>query len=54
MVLGEAVPIPTRVLIDAPNPTPRSDDVGFYEKWRTGADDLDVSLIVDRWRRQRR
>jgi DNA helicase HerA-like ATPase len=54
VVLGEAVPIPTRILIDTPSPTPRSDDVDFYEKWRTGADDLDVSKIVDRSRRQRR
>jgi DNA helicase HerA-like ATPase len=54
VVLGEAVPIPARILVDAPTPTPRSDDVDFYEKWRVNQKDLDVTLIVDRWRRQRK
>ena len=52
LVLGEAAPIPTRVLLDPPNPTPRSDDVDFYKQWREGPEDLDVANIVDRWRRQ--
>ncbi len=52
LVLGEAAPIPTRVLLDRPDPTPRSDDVDFYTKWREGPEDLDVAAIVDRWRRQ--
>ena len=54
LVLGEAVPIPTRVLLDRPNPTPSSDDVDFYRQWREGPEDLDVANIVDRWRRQTR
>lgn len=54
LVLGEAVPIPTRLQFDKPNPAPNSDDVDFYEKWRTGPDDLDVDAIVRRWRSQER
>ena len=54
LVLGEAVPLPTRVQFDKPNPTPNSDDVDFYDKWRTGPDDLDVDEIVKRWRSQER
>jgi hypothetical protein len=54
LVLGEAAPIPTRVLLDPPNPAPRSDDVDFYTQWREGPEDLDVAEIVDRWRRQTR
>lgn len=54
LVLGEAAPIPTRVLLDRPSPTPRSDDVDFYTQWREGPEDLDVAAIVDRWRRQTR
>lgn len=54
LVLGEAAPIPTRVLLDPPSPTPRSDDVDFYTQWREGPEDLDVAAIVDRWRRQAR
>src|SRR5439155_13102052 len=39
LVLGEAVPLPTRLQFDKPNPTPNSDDVDFYEKWRVGPTD---------------
>lgn len=54
MVLGEAAAFPVRLLFDAPDPTPRSDDVDFYKQWREGPEDLNVEQIVDRWRRQDR
>jgi hypothetical protein len=54
LVLGEAVPLPTRLQFDKPNPTPNSDDVDFYTKWRDGPTDLDVDVIVKRWRSQER
>jgi DNA helicase HerA-like ATPase len=54
LVLGEAVPLPTRLQFDRPDPSPNSDDVDFYSKWKTGPDDLDVNMIVERWRKQER
>jgi uncharacterized protein len=54
LVLGEAVPLPTRLQFDKPDPTPNSDDVDFYKEWREGPDDLDVDAIVKRWRSQER
>ncbi len=54
LVLGEAVPLPTRLQFDKPNPTPNSDDIDFYGKWKDGPDDLDVDAIVKRWRTQER
>ena len=54
LVLGEAVPLPTRLRFDRPNPTPNSDDIDFYAKWRDGPTDLDVDAIVKRWRSQER
>lgn len=54
LILGEAVPMPTRVQIDMPSPTPRSNDVDFYKYWIEGPDDLDVAAIVDGWWRQTR
>ena len=54
LVLGEAIPLPTRLQFAKPDPTPNSDDVDFYEKWKTGPDDLDVDAIVKRWRSQER
>ena len=46
LVLGEAVPVPTRVQFDRPNPAPNSDDTDFYAKWKDGPADLDVDEIV--------
>ena len=54
LALGEAVPLPTRMQIEKPCPTPHSDDVDFYEKWKGGPEDVDVCEIVKRWRRQER
>ena len=54
LVLGEAVPLPTRLQFEKPEPTPNSDDVDFYDKWRNGPEDLDVDAIVKRWRSQER
>lgn len=54
LVLGEAVPLPTRLKFDAPNPTPNSDDIDFYGKWKDGPIDIDVEAIVKRWRSQER
>jgi DNA helicase HerA-like ATPase len=54
MILGEGVPLPTRIQFDKPDPTPNSDDIKFYEKWQSGPDDLNVDAIVDNWRKQRR
>jgi len=54
LVLGEAVPLPTRVQFDRPRPVPNSDDVDFYTMWKDGPDDLDVDEIVKRWRSQER
>lgn len=54
LVLGEAVPIPTRLQFEKPNPPPNSDDIDFYSKWKDGPVDLDVDTIVKRWRSQER
>ena len=54
LVLGEAVPLPTRLHFDEPSPPPNSDDIDFYNKWKDGPEDLDVDEIVKRWRDQER
>ncbi|MDH5525183.1 MAG: DUF853 family protein [Desulfobulbaceae bacterium] len=54
LVLGEAIPLPTRLIFDKPSPPPNSDDVDFYNKWKGGPEDLDVDEIVKRWRSQER
>jgi DNA helicase HerA-like ATPase len=54
LILGEAIPLPTRCQIFKPDPTPNSNDADFYTYWNEGPDDLDMDDIVDRWRRQGR
>jgi DNA helicase HerA-like ATPase len=54
LVLGEAVPLPTRLQFERPSPEPNSDDIDFYNKWKDGPEDLDVDAIVKRWRSQER
>ena len=54
MILGEAVPIPTRFQLDRPYPEPNSNDIDYYSEWRSEAQNIDVNAIVDRWRRQGR
>jgi len=54
LVLGEAIPLPTRLKFDEPSPAPNSDDIDFYNKWKSGPEDLDVDEIVKRWRSQER
>jgi DNA helicase HerA-like ATPase len=54
LILGEAVPLPTRLQFDKPSPTPNSDDIDFYNNWKDGPEDLDVDMIVKRWRSQER
>jgi hypothetical protein len=54
MIMGLAVPLPTRVQLFKPDPPPNSSSVDFYRHWVTGPADLDVDDIVNRWRRQDR
>jgi DNA helicase HerA-like ATPase len=54
MIMGLAVPLPTRVQLYKPDPPPNSSSVDFFRHWVTGPTDLDVDDIADRWRRQDR
>lgn len=54
IALGEAVPLPTRFRFHRPDPTPNSNDVDFYEMWKSGPEDVCVEDLVSRWRRQDR
>jgi DNA helicase HerA-like ATPase len=54
LVLGEAVPLPTRVQLYKPDPEPKSNDVDYVTGWRKGVTDLNVDEIVQLWRTQDR
>jgi hypothetical protein len=53
-VIGDAVLMPMRTLIDLPPRLPRSGDVDFFKHWAEGTPDAAVEQIVDRWWRQKR
>ncbi|MBI1803787.1 MAG: DUF853 family protein [Ignavibacteriae bacterium] len=50
--IGDAVPVPARVLIDLPSPPPASGDIQFFEKWRKKEADTNVSDVVNNWWKQ--
>jgi len=54
LIVGDSVVMPTRVLIDFPNPEPKSADVKFAEYWAKGITGMDVDRIVKRWRARRK
>ncbi len=54
LFLGDAVPIPVRVMIDFPDPPPNSSDIQFYDKWYHQDFETNISDVVERWWRQER
>lgn len=53
-VIGDAVLMPLRTLIDLPARLPRSGDVDFPLLWSKGTPEADVQSILDHWWRQDR
>jgi hypothetical protein len=54
LILGDSVVMPTRVLIDLPQPQPKSADVRFAHHWAEGSSAIDVDRVVKRWRARRK
>lgn len=52
ILLGDSVMMPTRIRIDAPNPTPASDDASFAKAWALPPVDLDMTSVLTAWRNQ--
>ena len=52
ILLGDSVMMPTRIRIDAPNPTPHSEDTSFYATWNEDPEEIDVAGVLHAWRRQ--
>lgn len=54
LIIGDATPLPTRVMLDYPAPPPDSADIKFYDKWVASEKETKVSDVVERWWRQDR
>lgn len=53
-VIGDAVLMPLRTLIELPKRLPRSGNMDFMTLWSKGSPDADVNSILDHWWRQDR
>jgi DNA helicase HerA-like ATPase len=49
LIAGECIVIPTKVIIDKPNPLPNSSDVRFTEAWKLKLEEYDVLETVKNW-----
>ncbi len=54
LILGDSVVMPTRVLVDLPDPRPRSDDVQYARWWTDGIKTRAVAGVITGWRGRRR
>ncbi len=50
--IGDAVPVPVRVLIDMPTPPPASGDIQYFDKWQNAAVKTEVADVVNNWWKQ--
>lgn len=50
--IGDAVPVPARVMLDPPSPSPAGADIKFFEKWKKKEASTDVADVVNNWWRQ--
>jgi DNA helicase HerA-like ATPase len=53
-IIGDAVLMPMRTLVDLPERTPRSADVDFFKRWSTARPKDDIDEILQHWWRQDR
>ncbi|MFH0990542.1 MAG: ATP-binding protein [bacterium] len=49
IVLGDSIPMPLRVQIDAPNPPPDSSDINFFDKWKKKGAQTEANDVMERW-----
>ena len=52
ILLGDAVLMPTRIKISPPMPRPSSNDASFSHVWGQESFEVDVSHVLDAWRKQ--
>jgi DNA helicase HerA-like ATPase len=51
-IIGDSIPLPSRVQIDMPDPEPASSDVRFFDKWNNKTTITDVGEVVNNWWKQ--
>ncbi len=51
-IIGDAVAIPVRVMLDKPHPEPGGADILYFEKWKKRDKETNVQEVVQNWWRQ--
>jgi uncharacterized protein len=51
-IIGDAVPVPARAIIDMPSPAPASGDIKFFSKWQKKGAATSVMDVVNNWWKQ--
>ncbi len=51
-IIGDAVPVPARAIIDMPVPPPASGDIKFFTKWQKKGTATNVTDVVNNWWKQ--
>ena len=54
LFIGDAVVMPSRVLVDLPNPRPNSADIPFFDKWKKPDEETEIAEVVKNWWFQRK
>lgn len=53
LILGDSVAMPTRMMVDLPDPQPGTGDIKFAQWWQSGIDSLNLEQVIKRWRTRR-
>ncbi len=53
LIVGDSVAMPTRMMVDPPDPQPGTGDIQFAKWWQSGVDSLSLEQVIKRWRTRR-
>ena len=52
ILIGESIMMPTRIILDKPDPKPNSNDASFVQRWSEEPTEIDFDVILRSWRNQ--
>ncbi len=50
LLIGDAIVMPSLVLINRCDPQPSSNDIQYYQLWKNSWKDIDMPALIERWR----
>lgn len=53
ILIGDSMMMPTRIMVNPPNPPPNSNDASFTALWHEEPTQLDVAAVLQAWRNQK-